>query len=122
MNLIPVRIGQDGTVYNDRDMALFLPKYLVPTKLRGKKVIMGLRPEHVLLHQDGIIIDIEMIEILGSEQLIHGRAGEHTLVIRTSTETTKTNPLEVGESIQIGLNEEHTLHWFDADTTKRIEL
>ena len=122
MNLIPVRVGQDGTVYNDRDMALFIPKHLVHPELYGKNVIMGLRPEHALLHQDGLTIEVEMIEILGSEQLIHGRNGEHGVVIRTSTETSKTNPIEVGESIQVGLNEEYRLHWFDADTTKRIDV
>lgn len=122
MNLIPVRVSQDGTVYNDRDMALFIPKHLVHPALYGKNVIMGLRPEHALLHQDGLTIEVEMIEILGSEQLIHGRNGEHGVVIRTSTETSKANPIEVGESIQVGLNEEYRLHWFDAETTKRIDV
>ena len=122
MNLIPVRIDQNGTAYNERDLALHLPKHLVHKELYGKKVIMGLRPEHAVLHQDGLTIEIEMIEILGSEQLIHGRNGDQSVVVRTSTETTNNNPLEVGETIQVGLNEEHCLHWFDAQTTQRIEL
>lgn len=122
MNLLPLQVGSDGTLYNDKEMALHVPKHLVPTTLYGKKVIMGLRPEHITLHQNGFTITIEMIEILGSEQLIHGRMGDHSVVVRTSTETTKNNPLEVGESIQIGLNEEYQLHWFDPNTTKRFKL
>ena len=122
MNLIPLTVGPEGTLYNDKDIAVHVPKHLVPQALYGKKVIMGLRPEHVALHQNGLTIEIEMIEILGSEQLIHGRMGDYSLVVRTSTESTKHNPLEIGESIQIGLNEEYQLHWFDPDTTKRFEL
>ena len=122
MNLMPVRIDSAGKIYNDRDMALHLPAHLVPKSLYGKELIMGLRPEHVTLHSNGITIEIEMIEILGSEQLIHGRTGDHTLVVRTATETTRDNPLAIGDSIQIGLNEEFDLHWFDAKTTKRVEV
>lgn len=122
MNLIPVHIDQQGTVYNDRNIALHFPSHLIAPALYGKSVILGIRPEHIALHQAGLPMEIEMIEILGSEQLIHGRNGDHTLVIRTPTESTRDNPLQVGESIQIGLNEDYQLHWFDANTTKRIEI
>lgn len=122
MNLVPVRIDNQGVVYNDREMALHLPARLVPAALYGKKLILGLRPEHAALHTDGIPVEIEMIEILGSEQLIHGRNGDHTVVVRTPTELTRDNPLHVGETIQVGLNEDYRLHWFDAETTKRIDV
>lgn len=120
MNLVPVRIDEAGTVYNDREQALHFPKDIVPSAVRGRNAILGLRPEHIELHANGIPIEVEMIEVLGSEQLIHGRNGDHAVVTRISTEITRINPIQVGDTIQLGLNPDYTLHWFDAETTKRI--
>lgn len=122
MNLLPVRIDHQGKVYNDRDMALHLPAHLIPPVLYGQELILGLRPEHIHVHQNGITVEIEMIEILGSEQLIHGRHGDHIVVTRIPTEITRSNPLAIGDTIQVGLNEDYELHWFDAKTTKRVEI
>lgn len=122
MNLLPVEIDRQGKVYDDRQQALHLPAHLIPQALYGKKLVLGIRPEHAELHAAGIAIEVEMIEILGSEQLIHGRHGDQTIVVRTQTETTRDNPVSVGETIQIGLNEDYALHWFDAETTQRVEL
>ncbi|WP_298050970.1 sn-glycerol-3-phosphate import ATP-binding protein UgpC [uncultured Paenalcaligenes sp.] len=122
MNLVPVRIDEKGVVYNDREMILHLPTHLISPALHGLNVILGIRPEHITLHAAGIPVDIEMIEILGSEQLIHGRNGDHVVVVRTPTELTRENPLAIGDVIQVGLNEDYELHWFDAKTTKRIDV
>lgn len=122
MNLIPVRIDHEGKAYDGRHHVLHLPAHLIPASLHGKELIMGLRPEHINLHSNGITIEIEMIEILGSEQLIHGRNGDDIVVARTSTETTRDNPLAIGDTIQVGLNEDYELHWFDAKTTQRVDI
>lgn len=122
MNLLPVQIDSQGKVFNERRMQLHLPRHLVPAQLHNQDLILGIRPEHIQLHRDGIPVEIEMIEILGSEQLIHGRNGDHAIVTRAPTELTRSNPLEIGDSIQVGLNEDYELHWFDASTTQRIDL
>src|SRR5699024_3547863 len=72
MNHIQVQADHQGVLSADKDRALHIPKHLIPPALYGKELIMGLRPEHMLLHQNGIPLEVEMIEILGSEQLIHG--------------------------------------------------
>ena len=89
--------------------------------MRGKKVILGIRPEHIKLHKPGIDVNIEMIEILGSEQLVHGRHGDTPVVLRCPVVTTAKAPLTVGETVQLGMDDTHPLHWFDADTGRRIE-
>lgn len=122
MNLIPVRIDHQGMVYDERNLALHLPNHLIPNSLYGQELILGIRPEHIELHSNGITIEIEMIEILGSEQLIHGRHGDAIVVARTPTELTRANPLTIGDTIQVGLNEDYRLHWFDAKTKKRVEI
>ncbi|HLS42221.1 MAG TPA: sn-glycerol-3-phosphate import ATP-binding protein UgpC [Paenalcaligenes sp.] len=122
MNLLPVSIKPDGTVHDDRDLALHIPASQVPTALRERKLILGIRPEHMTLHADGIALLIEMIEVLGSEQLIHGRRGDHAVVIRCPVDHTLNNPLEIGETIQAGLSPDHHYHWFDAETGLRIAV
>src|SRR3546814_16318381 len=48
----------------------------VPAALANRKAILGMRPEHMRLRKPGIPVEIEMVEVLGSEQLIHGRIGD----------------------------------------------
>lgn len=119
MNLLPVHVQEDGSLLDDRHLQLHIKPEQVPASLRGRPLILGLRPEHISLHSEGIPIVVEMIEILGSEQLIHGRHGDHSIVVRCSLEHTRQHPPQLGETIQVGLNPEHRFHWFDAETGLR---
>ncbi len=121
MNLMPVQVEQDGTLNDERNLGLHVATEHIPVSLRGRKVIMGLRPEHIAIHASGIPIHIEMIEILGSEQLIHGRHGEQAIIVRCAVDQTREHPLQIGETIQVGINPDFKLHWFDAETGIRIE-
>ncbi len=55
----------------------------------GQSVIIGIRPEHVLLESDGSLpavpLEINLIEPLGSEALIHAHVAGETFVIKTET-------------------------------------
>ena len=121
MNLVPVQIDAQRQVQDENGSALQIDTNLVPAALVNRKVIMGMRPEHMKLHAPGIPIDIEMVEILGSEQLIHGRHGDTPVVLRCPVGLTKDFPLQLGETVQVGSDGAHPLHWFDAETGKRIE-
>jgi len=120
MNLIPVQIDDQCRVCDENGTVLAFDPALVPTMLANRKVIMGMRPEHIKLHAPGIPIQIEMIEILGSEQLIHGRHGDTPIVLRSPIGLTKDDPLTIGEAVQIGTDGQHALHWFDPESGKRI--
>ncbi|MFT0548214.1 sn-glycerol-3-phosphate import ATP-binding protein UgpC [Allopusillimonas ginsengisoli] len=121
MNLIPVQVDAQRRVLDADGVALDFSPDMVPEKLANKKVILGIRPEHISLHAKGITVNIEMIEILGSEQLIHGRRGDIPVVLRCPIGITRDNPLHIGEAIQMGPDGVHPLHWFDPETSKRIE-
>jgi sn-glycerol 3-phosphate transport system ATP-binding protein len=121
MNLIPVQIDDQRQVKDENGASLQIDTQLVPATLVNQKVIMGMRPEHMKLHAPGIAIDIEMVEILGSEQLIHGRHGDTAVVLRCPVGLTKDFPLQLGETVQVGPDGAHALHWFDMATGKRIE-
>ena len=73
------------------------------------------------LHAPGVPIQVEMVEILGSEQLIHGVHGDSPVIIRCPVELTRSFPIEVGEAIQVGITSTDRLHWFDRDTGVRIQ-
>ena len=122
MNLLPVSITHDGLLKDDRDLQLHVAPQHIPTSLRGQNVTLGIRPEHIALHAEGIPIQIEMIEILGSEQLIHGRHGEHSVVVRCAVDQTRHNNIHIGDTIQIVLNPDFSFHWFDIKTGLRLNV
>jgi len=121
MNLIPVDIDANGGIMGASAIPLGIDPEQVPPILSNRKVILGMRPEHMRLHKPGIPVEIEMVEILGSEQLIHGRIGDTLIVVRCPVSLTKDHPIQVGDAFQIGSDGVHPLHWFDAETGKRIE-
>ncbi|ANY16284.1 sn-glycerol-3-phosphate import ATP-binding protein UgpC [Bordetella pseudohinzii] len=120
MNLVEVDVAGDGTMHTAEGTALQISPVQVPAAVRGRKVIMGLRPEHMLLNAQGIPVVIEMIETLGSEQLVHGRNGKNMIVVRCSTRQLSESTVKVGETMNIGPDGRHELHWFEADTGRRV--
>ncbi|RTZ48187.1 sn-glycerol-3-phosphate import ATP-binding protein UgpC [Candidimonas sp. SYP-B2681] len=120
MNLLRVQIDENRQVKGMDGSALQIDAKLIPPALVNQEVIMGVRPEHMKLHAPGIAIDIEMVEILGSEQLIHGRHGDAPVVLRCPVGLTKDFPLQLGETVQVGSDDIHPLHWFDAVTGRRL--
>lgn len=121
MNLLPCRVSAERHVLDDNDNVLqFDPSY-VPERLINQRIFLGMRPEHISLHAPGITILVEMIEILGSEQLIHGMHGDTAVIVRCPVELTRKYPIEIGETIQVGVDSADRLHWFDRDTGMRIE-
>lgn len=86
----------------------------------GTKLVLGLRPEHLKLGTQGLQAQVETVEILGSEQLIHTRWGDQALILRCDVMETRDQPLTAGDSIGFGLDGQHSPHWFDAESGKRI--
>jgi sn-glycerol 3-phosphate transport system ATP-binding protein len=89
--------------------------------VRGRTVIMGLRPEHMVLNSPGMRIEVEMVETLGSEQLVHGRCGKSSLVIRCTTRQLQEVVIKAGDQMNVGPDGRHELHWFDADSGRRVQ-
>jgi sn-glycerol 3-phosphate transport system ATP-binding protein len=119
MNLLQVNVDAEGRALDPEGRAL---PFEAPAMGRDKRLVLGLRPEHLRLYaEQGLKARVEMIEILGSEQLVHMRWGEQPLVVRCTVAETKARPLTLGDSILLGPYGQHPVHWFDADTRKRIE-
>ncbi|XJC79490.1 sn-glycerol-3-phosphate import ATP-binding protein UgpC (plasmid) [Delftia tsuruhatensis] len=121
MNLLPVEVDAQGQITQDNGQPVQFGPEMVPAAVRGRKVFLGIRPEHIQLHVPGVTTQVEMVEILGSEQLLHLGCGDYRVIVRCPIEQTREYPIQIGEAIQIGYMPPHPLHWFDRDTGLRIE-
>ena len=118
---------------HDRAMALDLRRANVPRTVLGRSVTLGLRPEDITIAEPGsadrpggahapglneladAFLQLEFVESLGNEMLVHARAGEHSIVVRASP-----RPLpEPGESIH-AVFDVGKLHFFAPETGDRI--
>ncbi|WP_321287624.1 sn-glycerol-3-phosphate import ATP-binding protein UgpC [Alcaligenes phenolicus] len=121
MNLLPVEVDAQGQITQDNGQPVQFGPEMVPAVVRGRKMFLGIRPEHIQLHVPGVTTQVEMVEILGSEQLLHLGCGDYRIIVRCPIEQTREYPIQIGEAIQIGYMPPHPLHWFDRDTGLRIE-
>ncbi|WP_019560939.1 MULTISPECIES: sn-glycerol-3-phosphate import ATP-binding protein UgpC [Caldimonas] len=79
-------------------------------------VILGVRPEHLVLGNSGWPLVVEMVEVLGAERLIYGKLGTAMMVVRA--DDSHQHP-RIGETLYM-TPQPGKLHWFDINTHKRI--
>ena len=78
--------------------------------------ILGIRPEHMDIGDTGWELQVETVELLGAERLVHARLGGESLIIRTHEDQPAPS---VGSTIRAQPRAER-LHWFHADSGKRL--
>lgn len=85
MNQLRGTMTDQGVQIGNVEMSL--PEHSV--RQPGRDVIFGIRPEHISLEPmsgtSPLPIDLELVEPLGSEALLHARFGEDLLVFKTDT-------------------------------------
>jgi len=78
--------------------------------------VLGIRPEHLVFGNDGWIVQVEQVEMLGAERLVYARIGDEHLVMRIE----EGQPVPaIGAPARIAARPEK-LHWFDAGSGKRL--
>jgi multiple sugar transport system ATP-binding protein len=90
-----------------------------PLRLDGlpeRPLELGVRPEHVRLGADGVEATVELVEPVGSDALVHLRAGSAALLARVPAVL---RPVE-GERVRVAVRRED-VHLFDAGTGERVE-
>ncbi len=121
MNLMQVQVAGDGTMQTaEGGLPLDIAPTDVPPAVRGRKVILGLRPEYMILNSRGMSAEVEMIETLGSEQLVHCRYGNDQVIVRCTTRQLTETPLQAGARLDIGPDGRHPMHWFEIGSGKRV--
>ena len=82
--------------------------------------IMGIRPEHLDItpvpENGSWSLTVDTVELLGAERLVHARLGPETLTLRLDASLPAPDP---GSTFHATPRAER-LHWFDAQTQKRI--
>jgi sn-glycerol 3-phosphate transport system ATP-binding protein len=77
--------------------------------------ILGVRPEHLDVGDSGWTLQVETVELLGAERLVHARLGDEMLIIRTHEDQ---GAPAIGSTIRAQPREDR-MHWFDAETGQR---
>lgn len=121
MNIMPCIVDNNKNISDDSGIKLQIAPDQIPDSVAGKKVYLGIRPEHTVLHANGITLLVELVEVLGSEQLIHCTHGDTRFIVRCPISLTSKYPIEIGEAIQVGCNSKHKWHWFDKESGLRID-
>jgi multiple sugar transport system ATP-binding protein len=123
MNLLPGRIEEDGTGITAPGISLELPAplRLAATRHRGRRVLAGVRPQHVRQRSGGeharaVTAVIEALEPLGHEAILYTRVGDLPLVAVLAGERHNPKP---GEQVELVIDTD-ALHLFDETTGKRL--
>jgi multiple sugar transport system ATP-binding protein len=124
MNFVRATIQNGGATLATSKFTLPVPASLSAAAAAndGKEVIVGIRPEHLLDpsaptrgEKARLQVEVEVIEPLGDEAIVHARAGDDLLVYKVEPQMTP----EVGQKPEIAVELEH-LHLFDGKTEKRL--
>jgi|GEM_PF-118795 multiple sugar transport system ATP-binding protein len=74
----------------------------------GKEIILGVRPEHIAEDPDGLPVEVEVAELLGSETLCHFHLGTTSVIAKLSSK----NEIQSHDTIKIHFVRHH-LSFFD---------
>jgi sn-glycerol 3-phosphate transport system ATP-binding protein len=78
--------------------------------------VLGIRPEHLHVGNEGWDVRVETVELLGAERLIYARIGDEQLIVRVEEGGISPPP---DTMIKVQPRAER-LHFFDAATGKRV--
>jgi len=82
MNLFEGRVAADTRAFEVKDgLRIALPEPVAA--LAGRELTLGVRPEPMLLGGGNLAMQVETVEMLGAEHLIHGTVAGDDLVVRT---------------------------------------
>jgi ABC-type sugar transport system ATPase subunit len=85
--------------------------------LRPGPVRVGIRPQDLVRDAGGtLVLEVEVVELLGSEALVHGRAGGIALVARTPV----SEEVHPGQRVELTIDPAR-VHVFDRSTGLRIQ-
>jgi len=110
MNFLPAELENGGGAVRLASGQVFA----LPARFPGRAVTLGVRPENVGLAQDGIKLQVELVEPLGSETLVHGRMADGTALLAKLQ-----GAAPVGDAVAVALDPA-VLHLFDRSTGERI--
>jgi multiple sugar transport system ATP-binding protein len=117
MNVIKGRISASGPLEFIADGGAHLPLPEAAAAARGAEVVYGIRPEHLIVSQDGVSAEVAVIEPTGAETQINAKLGSDPLVATVRDRLS----LQAGDTVRM-MPDLTKLHLFDAKTEKRLPI
>ncbi len=112
MNLIPVDVR--GRTARGSVLLIELPR-----EPRLKSGVLGIRPEalheRVSMGEPTIDVQVDLVEMLGRDQLVYGAVGDDAIVARVDSHL----KIRRGERVQLGIDMQR-IHLFDARTGQAV--
>jgi sn-glycerol 3-phosphate transport system ATP-binding protein len=120
MNFFEARTSRDGqSVELFGTESLPIQPSLDPS-FRDKAVVLGIRPEHFNLAEEGsgmMHMRVEHVETLGADTLVHGKSGENNTFF--TLRLPDIHRYQKGSSLSLSVSPQK-LHLFDKESGKRI--
>jgi multiple sugar transport system ATP-binding protein len=123
MNFVRATLEPEGRAAAS-GFTLPLPHAVRPVLARkeGLRVVLGIRPENIVDAREAhrgptalLPVEIEFVEPLGDEVIVHGRVGEELLLCKLGPDRVP----EVGSRLEVAIELEK-MHVFDAETELRL--
>ena len=117
MNLLPATLSDDGRSATLADGTSLLLAREKPVAGAGKRVTLGIRPEHVELGTTGMPAAVSVVEPTGTETQIGLKFSGQTLRVLLRGRTA----CKPGETVQLSVEPAH-IHVFDGETGRRLSM
>ena len=117
MNLLKGTFASDGAPSFRSAGGVSVPLPAPPAAASGEAIVLGVRPEHLRLADDGIPVEVVVVEPTGSEVQIIGRTPGGEDMVANFRERHSFTP---GETIRLSV-EPGPVHLFHGQTGQRIE-
>ena len=125
MNIVPARLSDDGATVNSLGGSMPVSAQFKQSAqaMRGRDVMLGIRPEHIgAAHEvdwpqtQTLQGQVEMVELLGHEAILHFKVGEQIMVGRLRSHGRLPLP---GDAVTMQMKCE-AIHMFDPGTELRL--
>ncbi len=116
MNLVQLPIVDGGVQFGDAVLPISRE---ILAKASGSKITVGIRPEKLSVAEHGLVVDVDVVEELGSDGYLYGRAQldgtEQNVVVRVDA----INHPKAGDKIHL-ISEPNAVHLFDVESGARL--
>jgi multiple sugar transport system ATP-binding protein len=116
MNLLKGKLGGEGSPVFHGAGGIAIPLTTGISAANGDSVVLGVRPEHLRLADEGFQIEVVVVEPTGSEIQIIGRTPGGEEIVANFRER---HAFEPGQTIRLAVDES-LIHLFNGETGKRL--
>ena len=95
-------------------------KRLADRAASPQDIVLGIRPEHVILREDGFTGTVEVTEMMGSNLHLHVRFGDDEAVILVPDDEEQDSSLAPGQTVRFTFSDDR-MHLFSKETELNLE-